>query len=93
MHLAGLLSHYPIQVNNDRSYPPIMIPLMHSILLTVPKFPDEDLLIVGRQSFLISNSLSIWSDQSKLSKSINMVLLALLESVKILEPFVSFFKD
>ena len=93
MHLAGLLSHYPIQVNNDRSYPPIMIPLMQSILVTVPKFPDEDLLIVGRQSFLISNSLSIWSDQSKLSKSINMVLLALLESVKILEPFVSFFKD
>ena len=93
MHLAGLLSHYPIQVKNDRSYPPIMIPLMQSILVTVPKFPEEDLLIVGRQSFLISNSLSIWSDQSKLSKSINMVLLALLESVKILEPFVSFFKD
>lgn len=92
MHPAGLQSLYVSLLRIQKTYPPITIPLMHSMFVTLPKLPDDDLLIVGKHSFLISNSLSIWSDQSKVCKSISIVRLALLESVEIVAPLVSFYK-
>ena len=63
---------------------------MQSIVDTMPKSSDEDILISGRHSFLMPNSVSIYYDHFKVLISISIVRLALLESVRMTFPAVSF---
>ena len=64
---------------------------MLSTSVTLPKSPEEDLLITGKHSLLIPNSFSMCSDHSSDTKSISIVRLALLESVIILVLLVSLY--
>ena len=62
----------------------------HSDYYIYPKLSDEDFLISGSQHFFTPNIAKFSSDHSSVCKSINMVLLAFVESVTMLYIPVSF---